>query len=52
MDQLKGLGLGVVIGGPLLAAVLKIVDWAGKAFVPWLMIFMSVSISLCTQETG
>jgi STE24 endopeptidase len=40
VDQLKTWGLLAVLGLPLMAAFLRIVDWAGKSFVPWLMLFM------------
>ena len=39
-DQLKTYGLLAFIGLPVLSAFLKIIDWAGKLFVPWLMLFM------------
>ncbi|CAE6486541.1 unnamed protein product, partial [Rhizoctonia solani] len=38
-DTLKGWAVGFVIGAPFMAAFLKIVDWAGQSFVPWLMTF-------------
>lgn len=40
MDQIKTWVLVAVFGLPILAGFLKIVDWAGKSFVPWLMLFM------------
>jgi len=40
LDYIKTWGLGFVIGAPFLAAFLKIVQWAGDRFVPWLMGFM------------
>ncbi|CCO33594.1 STE24 endopeptidase [Rhizoctonia solani AG-1 IB] len=39
-DTLKGWAVGFAIGAPFMAAFLKIVDWAGQSFVPWLMTFM------------
>jgi STE24 endopeptidase len=39
-DQLKSYALGAVIGLPVLAAFLKIVDWAGDWFIPALMVFL------------
>ncbi|GHJ83783.1 hypothetical protein NliqN6_0185 [Naganishia liquefaciens] len=41
-DTLKGWLVGGVIGLPFLAAFLKIVDWAGDSFVPYLMAFFLV----------
>lgn len=35
LDRLKGLLLGIVIGFPLLALILKIVDWAGAWWWLW-----------------
>ena len=40
MDQVKGYALGAVIGMPILAGFLKVIEWAGKGFVPFLMLFM------------
>ena len=40
MDQIKTTVLLAVIGLPLLAAFLKIIELAGKQFVPWLMLFL------------
>lgn len=40
MDTLKGWLVGAVIGLPFLAAFLKIIDWAGDSFVPYLMVFL------------
>ncbi|KAF8674693.1 CAAX prenyl protease N-terminal, five membrane helices [Rhizoctonia solani] len=34
-DTLKGWAVGFAIGAPFMAAFLKIVDWAGQSFVPW-----------------
>ena len=42
MDQVKGYALGAVIGMPILAGFLKVIEWAGKGFVPFLMLFMLV----------
>ncbi|KAH7333819.1 peptidase family M48-domain-containing protein [Rhizoctonia solani] len=39
-DTLKGWCVGFAIGAPFMAAFLKIVNWAGQSFVPWLMTFM------------
>lgn len=39
-DTLKGWAVGFVIGAPFMAAFLKIVDWAGASFIPWLMTFL------------
>jgi hypothetical protein len=39
-DQIKSYALGAVIGLPVLAAFLKIVDWAGDWFIPALMVFL------------
>ncbi len=39
-DQIKTMGLLAVIGLPLLAAFLRIIEWAGRSFVPWLMLFL------------
>ncbi|KAJ9120992.1 hypothetical protein QFC24_004972 [Naganishia onofrii] len=41
-DTLKGWLVGGVIGLPFLAAFLKIIDWAGDSFVPYLMVFFLV----------
>lgn len=40
MDQIKSYALGAAIGLPILAAFLKVIEWAGKGFVPFLMLFM------------
>jgi STE24 endopeptidase len=40
MDQVKGYALGAIIGLPILAGFLKVIEWAGKGFVPFLMLFM------------
>lgn len=42
VDTLKGWLVGAVIGMPFLAAFLKIIDWAGDSFVPYLMAFLQV----------
>jgi STE24 endopeptidase len=39
-DQLKSYAIGAVIGLPVLAAFLKIVDYAGDWFIPALMVFL------------
>jgi len=39
-DQIKTTGLMAVFGLPILAGFLKVIDWAGRSFVPWLMLFM------------
>jgi STE24 endopeptidase len=48
MDRLKGLLLGAVIGLPLLALILKLVDWTGNAWWLWawatLLVFQLVMI--------
>ncbi|KIJ40265.1 hypothetical protein M422DRAFT_32316 [Sphaerobolus stellatus SS14] len=41
-DIVKGWFVGLIIGGPFLAAFLAIVRWAGDRFVPWLMGFLCV----------
>jgi len=41
-DTLKGWAVGFAIGAPFMAGFLKIVDWAGASFVPWLMTFLVV----------
>jgi STE24 endopeptidase len=40
MDQIKTYILMAVIGLPFLAGFLKIVEKAGRGFVPWLMLFV------------
>lgn len=45
MDQIKGYALGAIIGLPILAGFLKVIEWAGKGFVPFLMLFMQVFLS-------
>lgn len=40
MDQVKTWVLLLIIGSPVLAAFLRIIEWAGRSFVPWLMLFM------------
>jgi len=39
-DTIKGWLVGFVVGGPFLAAFLKIFQWAGDSFVPFLMAFL------------
>jgi STE24 endopeptidase len=39
-DQIKTWALLAVLGLPILAGFLKVIEWAGKNFVPWLMLFM------------
>lgn len=39
-DLVKGWLLAFVLGAPFLALFLKIFEWAGDRFVPWLMAFM------------
>lgn len=39
-DQIKTYLLTAAIGYPFLAGFLRIIEWAGKNFVPWLMLFM------------
>lgn len=41
-DTLKGWALGAIIGWPVLAGFLKIIEKAGSNFVPWLMLFLLV----------
>lgn len=41
-DTIKGWLVGFVVGGPFLAAFLKIFQWAGDSFVPFLMAFLYV----------
>lgn len=48
MDTLKTYSLLAVIGLPVLAGFLKIFDWAGKAFIPWLMLFV-IAVQLVLQ---
>lgn len=40
MDNVKAYILTAVLGLPFLAGFLKIIELAGKNFVPWLMLFM------------
>jgi STE24 endopeptidase len=37
---LKGWGIAIVLITPFLWAFLRIFNWAGDRFVPWLMAFM------------
>jgi STE24 endopeptidase len=46
VDMLKGWALGITLGTPLLSAFLYIFEWAGDRFVPWVMMFLSVSPAL------
>ncbi|EAU83492.1 metalloendopeptidase [Coprinopsis cinerea okayama7 len=39
-DLFKSYAIAVVLGAPFLAIFLKIFEWAGDRFVPWLMAFM------------
>jgi STE24 endopeptidase len=41
-DQVKTLGLIGILGLPILAGFLRVIEWAGRSFVPWLMLFMYV----------
>jgi len=48
LDRVKGLGLAVVLGGPLLAAVLALFQYAGA--YAWLYVWAAVTVfSLATQ---
>lgn len=40
MDKVKGLLVAAVVGLPVTAIFLKIVDWAGEGFVKYLMVFL------------
>lgn len=40
MDNIKTYALTMILGLPFLAGFLKIIELAGKNFVPWLMLFM------------
>lgn len=40
MDKVKGVLVATVVGLPLTAAFLWIVDWAGEGFVKYLMVFL------------
>lgn len=42
MDKVKGLGLMMVLGLPLMAAFAWVVEWGGKEFIPWSMLFLCV----------
>lgn len=42
LDTLKSWAIGAVIGLPVLAGFLKIIEKAGSNFVPWLMLFLLV----------
>lgn len=39
-DLFKGLALSAILGLPVLAAFLKIIDWAGDGFVKYTMAFL------------
>ncbi len=39
-DQIKTFALCIVLGLPFLAGFLKVIEKAGKNFVPWLMLFL------------
>jgi STE24 endopeptidase len=39
-DQIKTFALAIVLGLPFLAGFLKVIEKAGKNFVPWLMLFL------------
>jgi STE24 endopeptidase len=41
-DMIKGWGIAAVLGAPFLAGFLKVFQWAGDRFVPWLMGFLYV----------
>ncbi|WWD21951.1 hypothetical protein CI109_106439 [Kwoniella shandongensis] len=46
-DTIKTYALFAVIGLPVLAGFLKVIEWAGKSFVPWLMLFLlGIQLSL------
>jgi hypothetical protein len=49
VDQIKTWILFVVLGFPIIAAFLRIIDWAGKSFVPWLMLFLYVPSAICAS---
>jgi STE24 endopeptidase len=49
-DTIKGWLVGGIIGLPFLAAFLKIVDWAGDSFVPYLMAFLYVPCGTQDRE--
>lgn len=44
MDQLKTYALLAALGLPFLAGFLWIIEWAGKSFVPFLMVFLWVTL--------
>ncbi|WVQ97691.1 hypothetical protein IAU59_004805 [Kwoniella sp. CBS 9459] len=47
MDTIKTYALAAVIGLPVLAGFLRIIELAGKNFVPWLMLFLlGIQLSL------
>ncbi|BEI80436.1 hypothetical protein CcaverHIS002_0109650 [Cutaneotrichosporon cavernicola] len=47
-DQIKTFAIAIVLGLPFLAGFLKVIEMAGKNFVPWLMLFM-ISVQLILQ---
>ncbi|WVQ83824.1 hypothetical protein IAT38_005968 [Cryptococcus sp. DSM 104549] len=47
-DTFKGYALVAAIGLPVLAGFLRIIELAGKSFVPWLMVFL-IGIQLSLQ---
>ncbi|WVN88890.1 uncharacterized protein L203_104105 [Cryptococcus depauperatus CBS 7841] len=47
-DTFKTYALVAVLGLPILAGFLRIIEWAGKGFVPWLMLFL-IGIQLTIQ---
>lgn len=50
MDLLKGWGVGFVIGVPILAGFLKVIELGGDNFVPYLMGFLCVSIYVTARD--
>jgi STE24 endopeptidase len=40
LDTFKGIALGVVLGGPFMAALVWIVRWAGASFVQFTLLFV------------
>jgi STE24 endopeptidase len=41
-DHIKSYVLSMALGYPFLGGFLRIIDWAGKNFIPWLMLFIIV----------
>eukprot|EP00009_Paramoeba_aestuarina_P002578 CAMPEP_0201512330 /NCGR_PEP_ID=MMETSP0161_2-20130828/4608_1 /ASSEMBLY_ACC=CAM_ASM_000251 /TAXON_ID=180227 /ORGANISM="Neoparamoeba aestuarina, Strain SoJaBio B1-5/56/2" /LENGTH=430 /DNA_ID=CAMNT_0047908145 /DNA_START=75 /DNA_END=1367 /DNA_ORIENTATION=- len=39
LDQIKTLGVAVVLGVPLMVAILKVIEWGGENFWFWLWLF-------------